>query len=220
VNTLVQGSWALLLSRYSGQPDVVFGATVSGRPAELPGVENMIGMFINTVPTRVTINHHQDTITWLRQLQTEQVESRRYDFVSLAQLQTWSDLPPATNLFNSAVVFENYPFNEATITDNNLHIREIQAVDTTNFPLALSAHLDKQLRFALAYDPTLFDVTTAQRMIRHLLMLLQGIVAKPDQSLAELPMLAEAERHWVLEACRSRWRGSRTRLPWCVDKDS
>jgi len=107
VNTVVQGAWALLLSRYSGERDVVFGTTVSGRPAELPGVESMIGMFINTVPTRVEVQQGRDVVSWLRGLQAEQVESRRFDFVSLAQLRAWSDLPGGTNLFDSIVVFEN-----------------------------------------------------------------------------------------------------------------
>jgi Non-ribosomal peptide synthetase modules and related proteins len=92
VNTVVQGAWALLLSRYSAQSDVCYGTTVSGRPEALPGVEEMIGMFINTVPTRITVHNEQDVASWLRGLQTEQVESRRFDFVSLAQLQTLSDV--------------------------------------------------------------------------------------------------------------------------------
>ncbi|MCA1697322.1 MAG: condensation domain-containing protein, partial [Actinobacteria bacterium] len=155
VNTIVQGAWALLLSRYSNQPDVVFGTTVSGRPGDLPGVEDMIGMFINTIPTRITIPEANDVVSWLRGLQADQVESRRYDFVSLTQLQAWSDLPPGTNLFNSAVVFENYPFDEQSIAHNGLHIHDIQAIDTTNFALTAAAFLDQQLSITLGYDPAL-----------------------------------------------------------------
>src|SRR5438045_8130885 len=84
VNTVVQGVWALLLSRYSGERDVVFGTTVSGRPAELPGVESMVGMFINTVPTRVQVHSGQSAASWLRALQDAESDSRRFDFVSLA----------------------------------------------------------------------------------------------------------------------------------------
>ena len=73
----------------------------------------MIGMFINTVPTRVDIPDAATTVlSWLRDMQTEQVESRRFDFVSLAQLQAWSDLPAGINLFDSIVVFENYPIDD------------------------------------------------------------------------------------------------------------
>src|SRR6185295_5695742 len=81
VNTVVQGAWALLLSRYSGERDVVFGSTVSGRPAELAGVESMVGLFINTVPTRVRVEPGRAVRSWLADLQAAQAQSRRFDFV-------------------------------------------------------------------------------------------------------------------------------------------
>ncbi|MCA1682030.1 MAG: amino acid adenylation domain-containing protein, partial [Actinobacteria bacterium] len=198
INTIVQGAWALLLSRYSGERDVVFGATVSGRPAELAGVEQMVGMFINTVPARVAVRDGQDVVSWLHGLQAEQVESRRFDFVSLAQLQGWSDLPVGVSLFDSAVVFENYPFNEVSIAENGLQIRDSQAVDTTSFALALCAYLDERLAFELEFDPDLFDLVTIERMAGHLQVLLEGIVADPNQPVSQLPMLTEAENQRVL----------------------
>ncbi|MYW17745.1 hypothetical protein GT039_19680, partial [Streptomyces sp. SID2955] len=80
LNTVLQGAWALLLSRYGGGSDVVFGTTVSGRPAELPGVTSMVGLFINTLPTRVRVDGRRPLLDWLRELQTAQSESRRHDF--------------------------------------------------------------------------------------------------------------------------------------------
>ncbi|MCA1681985.1 MAG: condensation domain-containing protein, partial [Actinobacteria bacterium] len=189
VNTLVQGAWALLLSRYSGQRDVVFGTTVSGRPAELSGVESMVGMFINTVPTRIQIRDEDTVVSWLQDLQATQVEARRFDFVSLTQLQTLSDLPGGVNLFDSIVVFENYPINDKIAAENGLQIHEFQAVDTSNLPLTLSAHLDERLSFELAFDPTLFDAVTVERMAGHLQVLLASIVAGPDRPLGGLSML-------------------------------
>ncbi|MCA1681998.1 MAG: amino acid adenylation domain-containing protein, partial [Actinobacteria bacterium] len=198
MNTVVQGAWALLLSRYSGERDVVFGTTVSGRPAELAGVEQMVGMFINTVPARVEVHDGQDVVSWLRGLQAGQVECRRFDFVSLTQLQTWSDLPVGVNLFDSAVVFENYPFDEASIADKGLQIRDSQAVDTTSFALALYAYLDDRLAFKVAFDPDLFDLATIQRVAEHLEMLLNQIVADAGRAVGELPMLTRAEAQRVL----------------------
>jgi non-ribosomal peptide synthetase component F len=164
LNTIVQGVWALLLSRYSGERDVVFGTVVSGRPAELVGVESMVGMFINTVPTRVQVDDSADLLPWLRELQVQQSGSRRFDFVSLAQLQAWSDLPAGVNLFNSVAVFENYPFEEAPEGRPGLRIREVSARDTTNFPLSLRAYLTEQLHLDLGYDPRLFDARTVTTM--------------------------------------------------------
>jgi amino acid adenylation domain-containing protein len=198
LNTIVQGAWALLLSRYSGERDVVFGTTVSGRPADLAGVEEMIGMFINTVPTRVKVQNGQSVVSWLHELQAAQVEARSFDFISLAQLHTCSDLSGGVNLFDSIVVFENYPIDQASDKEG-LRVHDVQVVDTTNFPLTLgSAYVDDQLRLQLGYEPDLFDPATIERMAAHLKGLLEGVAENIDRAVRDLPMLAEAEMRQVL----------------------
>ena len=222
VNTVVQGAWALLLARYSGERDVVFGTTVSGRPAELPGVESMIGMFINTVPTRVDVDGGRGAVSWLRELQEEQTESRNFDFVSLAQLKAWSDVAGAANLFDSLVVFENYPIDSASMDQADLRVREVHALELTNFPLLLSASLDDRLRFNMTYDPKLFDAPTIERMAGHLQVLLEGIAADPNRPLAGLSLLGDDERRRVLvewndtstDVPRPRCEPPPTRSPW------
>jgi amino acid adenylation domain-containing protein/non-ribosomal peptide synthase protein (TIGR01720 family) len=209
VNTVVQGAWALLLSRYSGERDVVFGTTVSGRPPELAGVESMVGMFINTVPTRVQVDDAQQLVGWLRELQTQQAESRRFEAVSLAELRSWSDLSGGNTLFDSSVVFENYPFDDTATAGAGIRVAEVQAVDTTNFPLSVRAHLDDRLHVALSYDPWLFDATTVERLAAHFEVLLTGFVTDPTRSVADSPMLTEAERHQAL----FEWNGSARELP-------
>ncbi|MDQ2709421.1 MAG: amino acid adenylation domain-containing protein, partial [Actinomycetota bacterium] len=189
LNTVVQGVWALLLSRYSGECDVVFGTVVSGRPAELVGVESMVGMFINTVPTRAQVDDRQDVLSWLRELQAQQSESRRFDFVSLSRLQAWSDLPAGVNLFDSVAVFENYPFEEPPEGEPGLRIREVVGRDTTNFPLSLRAYLDGQLRFDLGYDPRLFDAATVERMAGHVLRVLMVLAADPGVRFGDVDIL-------------------------------
>ncbi|MCT9935260.1 amino acid adenylation domain-containing protein, partial [Planotetraspora sp. A-T 1434] len=207
VNTVLQGAWALLLSRYSGEPDVVFGTTVSGRPAELAGVESMVGMFINTVPTRVAVQGEEGLVPWLRRLQEAQSESRQYDFVSLAQLQGWSDLPPGTNLFDSMVVFENYPYDADGA--EGPRVREVRARDTTNFPLSLRAYITDRLDVDLAYDPGLFDPATARRMADHLRLVLTAIAGDPRRPVGELPLASPAERDQVLV----RWNDTALDVP-------
>ncbi|MEU3648454.1 non-ribosomal peptide synthase/polyketide synthase [Lentzea sp. NPDC034063] len=207
VNTVVQGAWALLLSRYSGEQDVVFGTTVSGRPAELAGVESMIGMFINTVPTRARVDETQQLVDWLRDLQVQQAESRRFEAVSLAELRTWSDLAAGNSLFDSSVVFENYPFDESST--GGIRVTGVQAVDTTSFPLSVRAHLDERLHVALSYDPRLFDADTVERMATHLGVLLTAFITDPARAVSETPMLTESEQHQVLV----EWNGSAHDLP-------
>ncbi|WP_212986930.1 non-ribosomal peptide synthase/polyketide synthase [Actinoplanes auranticolor] len=198
VNTVVQGAWALLLSRCSGENDVVFGTTVSGRPAELPDVESMIGMFINTVPTRVAVPDGEAVGDWLRGLQQAQSEARRFDWAALSQLRAWSELPAGTNLFDSVVVFENYPYDEATVAAGELRLREVRANDTTNFPLALSAYLADGLGLELAYDPRLFDAATARGLAERMRLLLGAFAADPRQPVSALEWVTAEERRQVL----------------------
>ncbi|PSL53321.1 non-ribosomal peptide synthase protein (TIGR01720 family)/amino acid adenylation domain-containing protein [Saccharothrix carnea] len=197
VSTVLQGAWALLLSRYSGEQDVVFGTTVSGRPAELAGVESMVGMFINTVPTRALVRDDENTLAWLRGLQAGQTESRRFDFVSLAAVRSCSDLPGGGNLFDSVVVFENFPLNDV-VEVGGIRVAELEARDNTSLPLTLSANLDDRLHLDLAYDPDLFDRDTARAVVDRLRLLLEAIATDADRPLAELPWLTDDERRRVV----------------------
>ncbi|MBO4274512.1 non-ribosomal peptide synthetase, partial [Microbispora triticiradicis] len=207
LNTIVQGAWALLLSRYAGERDVVFGTTVSGRPAELPGVESMIGMFINTVPTRVAVGDRRDVVSWLRELQLAQSEARRFDHVSLSQIQGWTDVPAGTALFDSVVVFENYPIGGEDVPGSP-RVTEVGGVDTTSFPLALTAYVEDELRLLLDYDPRLFDAATIERMAGHLSAALAELAADPGRTPAEIPLLDEAERRRLTE-----WSGTDAAVP-------
>ncbi|MGX1800162.1 condensation domain-containing protein, partial [Streptomyces albidoflavus] len=110
LNTVVQGAWALLLARHAGESDVCFGATTSGRPAELPGMESTVGNFLNTLPVRVRPAEEGETLTdWLGRLQEEQAQARGFEHLALREIRGLSELPPGAELFDSLVVFENYP---------------------------------------------------------------------------------------------------------------
>ncbi|HEY0475638.1 MAG TPA: amino acid adenylation domain-containing protein, partial [Kribbella sp.] len=198
INTIVQGAWALLLSRYSGQDDVCFGATVSGRPADLPGADEITGIFINTLPVRVAVDDTSAVIAWLQRMQAAQVEARRFDFVSLAQLQTLSDVPGGTNLFDSIVVFENYPINDQVAAEHGLHLRELQAVEITNYPLSIMVSPAQCVAMELGYDSALFDAVTVERLAQHLLLLFEAIASDPQCPVAQLPLLTGAEEHQVV----------------------
>jgi len=107
LNTVVQGAWGLLLSRYSGERDVVFGATTSGRPADLSGIEGMVGVFINTLPVRLQFGDEDSVLECLQRLQTQQIEARRYEYSPLVRIQGWSEVPRSQPLFENILVFEN-----------------------------------------------------------------------------------------------------------------
>ncbi|MEV5427836.1 non-ribosomal peptide synthase/polyketide synthase [Streptomyces sp. NPDC052701] len=209
LNTVLQGAWALLLSRYGGGDDVVFGTTVSGRPAELPGVEGMVGLFINTLPTRARIDGRRGLLQWLGELQAAQSEARRHDFVSLAQLQSWSEVPGGTNLFDSIVVFENYPFDEGALARHGLAVEHERDVEPTNYPLSVVVAPGERLTVALDYDPAAFDAATVEELGASLRTLLTGMAADPDRPLAELPLMDPARGRALVD----RFGGPVVRAP-------
>ncbi|MFE9921507.1 non-ribosomal peptide synthase/polyketide synthase [Streptomyces sp. NPDC005774] len=199
VNTVLQGAWGLLLHHYGGGDDVVFGTTVSGRPAELPGVTSMVGLFINTLPTRLRIEGERPLLEWLREVQAAQSEARRHDFVSLAQLQTWSEVPGGTNLFDSIVVFENYPFDEGALARHGLALEQERDLEPTNYPLSVVVAPGDDVTVSLDYDPAAFDATTVEGLGASLRTLLTRIAADADRRLADLPPLEPADGRRLLD---------------------
>ncbi|QMU70193.1 hypothetical protein GXP74_20165 [Streptacidiphilus sp. P02-A3a] len=203
VNTVVQGAWALLLAAHSGERDVCFGATVSGRPENLAGADEIIGLFINTLPVRTTLDRDLDLVTWLRRIQDEQVETRQFEHVSLAQVRGWSETPRESNLFDSIVIFESFPYDRDAASRHGLTVRESNGAEETNYALALTAYTTDELHLRLGYDPLLFDRDTAERLTRRLSTLLDAFADHPHSPLASLPLLpghrtgpaARVERH-------------------------
>ena len=200
LNTLVQGAWAILLARYTGEQDVVFGATVSGRPADLPDVERIVGLFINTLPVRVRVDDRRAMVPWLQELQERQVAREGYAYTPLVDIQKWSGLPAGTGLFTSLLAVENYPFDER-LDDGTagLRIDDVRNVERTTYPLTLQVLPGERLTFQLAHDATL-DEAAAARLLVHLATLLDGIAAGHARNIGELEMLDTDERRQLVAA--------------------
>ena len=197
LNTIVQGAWAILLSCYSGESDVILGATVSGRPADLIGVESIIGLFINTLPVRVHYFSDVELISWLQQLQIQQVEREQYGYSSLIDIQSWSDVPRGTPLFESLVIFENYPISIETALqpwNHRFQIHQTQGFERTNYPLTLTTIPSQQISFRLSYQTHRFAPTTIRQVLGHLQTLLETIATQPNQQLVNLPILSVQEQ--------------------------
>jgi amino acid adenylation domain-containing protein len=200
LNTLVQGVWALLLSRYTGVEDVVFGATVSGRPAVLDGVESMVGLFINTLPVRVRVPPHDLLIPWLKQLQADQLEARQYDYSPLAKIQSWSDAPRGVPLFHTLLAFENYPRTAASANrDVASVIRKLEFFEGNDYPLSVTVDPGDTLTVKVAYVQHRFEPVTISRLLGHFRMLLEGVAADPGKRLEQLPFLTGAEKRQLAE---------------------
>lgn len=205
LNTIVQGAWAVLLSRYSGRADVVFGVAVSGRPAELSGVETMIGMFINTLPLRVPVDEEASVASWLRTLQARQVEMRQYEFSPLVQVQAASDVPRGSLMFESVLVFQNTPLDaDALARAGALGVSDVRVLGQTNYPLTLTVIPGQELVLTAGYDASRFDAQAVERVLRHLGQLLEEMAGGPHRRLADLTMLTDAERSLVLNGHADR----------------
>ncbi|MDX6271914.1 MAG: hypothetical protein QOD28_3137, partial [Acidobacteriota bacterium] len=201
LNTLVLGAWSLLLARYSGESDVLFGVTISGRPASLAGVEEMVGCFINTLPIRVELPPDARLMPWLTELQQRLLEICEHEYSPLVQVHGYSDVPRGVPLFESMLVFENYPL-EATAQELSRRLESVavHSVERSNFPLGLVAAPGAKLYLQLGYDPSRFSFDTAGRMLAHLEAVLEHMAANPDERLADLSLLTAAERYQLLTA--------------------
>ena len=187
LSTVVQGAWALVLSRYSGESDLVYGLTVSGRPPSLPGVETMLGCFINTLPVRVRVPAGEGVRDWLQALQAGQVELRRYEHSPLVQVLGWSDVPRPTPLFESIFVFEGF--------SRTAHEGVFQR---TNYPLTLVSGLDGALVLRADYERERFEPAAIERLLGHLQSALRAFLARPEGRLEEIDLLTPGEREQLL----------------------
>ncbi|WNZ58795.1 amino acid adenylation domain-containing protein [Myxococcus sp. MxC21-1] len=176
LNTLVQGAWALVLARATGTDDVIFGVTVSGRPADLAGSESIVGLFINTLPLRARLDGTAPVATFLSGLQAEQGAVEPYSYASLADIQHWSDAPKDRPLFESILVFENYPLDASTLLPRSgLTISSVNTHDRISYPLALIAIPGESLELRVMYAADAFSRPMAERIARLLVAALESL---------------------------------------------
>ncbi|WP_280486953.1 non-ribosomal peptide synthetase, partial [Nocardia cyriacigeorgica] len=199
-NTVLQVAWAILVGRMTGNDDVLFGTTVSGRPAQLAGVESMVGLFINTVPVRVRFDASESVLEVLSRTQGEQADLLDHHYVGLAEIQSAAGIG---GLFDTLVVFESYPVDaegiQAQAADiDGMAVTGLDAADATHYPLTLIAQLDTQLRIRAGYLRDLFDEQTVRRIADRLVRVLGTITAEPAVAVGEIELLDAAERELVV----------------------
>ena len=198
MSTLFQGAWAIFLSRYSASDDVVFGITVSGRPYDLPQVESLVGLLINTLPVRVNLSHNDSSLACLKQIQRRISGALDYEHCSLKQIQSWSDVPFNMPLFETLLVCENFAGSGSSFDlDGPIDVFSAQ-LSRTNYPLTLVVNPGNELRLQIVYHRNRFADDVIERMLEHLANILAGLAADLSQSPLSLPMLSEAETRRLL----------------------
>ena len=200
---VVHGAWAVLLGRHAGEPqggeDVVFGTVVSGRPPELRGAETIVGLLINTVPVRLRPAAGERVGEWLRGVHREQLERGRFDHSPLAEIRRWSEVPADRPLFESLLVYENYPRDPALLAGRGgLEIRDLEAREQTNYPLTLTVLPGERLWLQVVEDGRRFDAVSGRRRLAHLENLLASMTRRADGRLGELSILSRAERRQLV----------------------
>jgi natural product biosynthesis luciferase-like monooxygenase protein/amino acid adenylation domain-containing protein/non-ribosomal peptide synthase protein (TIGR01720 family) len=200
LNTIVQGAWALLLSRCSGMEEVMFGMTVSGRSVCPEWMQNIVGLCINTLPLRVKVRESENLEEWLGSLQEKNAELQEYEYTSLADIQRWGGMWGEEGRFETAVVFENYPLAEEKLKTPELEVKDLDVYEHPNFPLTVAVIPGAELLLVFLYDQSLFEEETIAGVARNLRTLLQSMVEQgPNAQISDLQMLGAEERRSLLK---------------------
>ncbi len=195
LNALVMGAWTILLHRYSGEEDIVFAATRACRKSTVPGADEMIGLFINTLPVRVKLSGDDAALSVIKSARQQWMDMRPYEHTPLAQVKAVSNVPPTQPLFETLVVFETYRLDTAMRSlGGPWAARQVELHRLSDFPVRLLAYDGQELSFKIEYDRRRLDDAAIPRLLGHLRRLLEGVVANPLETVDRLPILTEAER--------------------------
>ncbi|MFN0226054.1 non-ribosomal peptide synthase/polyketide synthase, partial [Paenibacillus sp. KR2-11] len=203
LNTLLQAVWGILLQKYNGTGDVVFGSVVSGRPADIPGIEEMIGLFINTIPVRVACGEDTTFSALLEDLQAKALESARYDYYPLYEIQARSS--QKQELINHLIAFENFPVDAKMEQaggdeEGGLDIADVDIAEQTNYDLTLTVVPGEELMVRFDYNPRVFDESGMQRLMGHLKHVLAQITGRPQITVGEIALATPEEEAEIIEA--------------------
>ena len=210
VNTFAQAAWALVLRRLSGERDVLFGVTVAGRPVDMPQMQRTVGLFINSIALRVKLPEDDQPCSvrqWLSGLLDSNMQLREYEYLPLVTIQEHSELPKGQPLFDSLFVFENAPV-EVSVLDRaqSLNATSDSGRTHTNFPLTAVCYPGDDLGLHLSYDQRYFDESTVQGMLGEFKRLLLALVQGFHGDMAELPLIGEQEREFLVDGCNQSER--------------
>ena len=200
LNTLVQAAWILLLQRYTGQQRVAFGATVAGRPAQLAGADSLLGLFINTLPIVQAPAEHADLGDWLRELQAYNLDVREFEHTPLYDIQRWAG-QAGQALFDSIIVFENYPVDEVLRSARGPRFGELKSKDETSIPMDLAVRVGERLEIEYQYLRAHFSAPAVARLRGNMEQVLESLLHGAGKRVGELQCLSANDRA-ALAACR------------------
>lgn len=223
INHVLQAAWALLLSRYSGEREVIFGTLLSGRPVGLAGSDRMIGLFTNLLPFRMDVDPEKPVLEWLQEIRERGFELIQYEHSPLIDIHQWTGIPHGKSMFDTFLSFENFPWRtltkEANLTPvdgilraqaSELEILDVEYIERTNFPLCMMVVPGPRLKMRMPYDRSLYSEGAARQLAGHYRHLILQLIGHPEQRLGQLGLLLPEE--WQLQM--EGWNATDFPLPW------
>lgn len=195
-------AWGILLQKYSGTKDVVFGTTVSGRNHEINNIENLVGLFINTIPLRVTREKNDTVLSLLNKTANSIMQCKEYENTALTEIVKVSEIKNS-ELFDSIIVLENYPIEKTSFTEQNIESGKLDIIDysineMTNYDLTLTVMLGDCMSFHLVYNSMNFDKQMMQSLTDHFKNVLNIMLSDPNRKISDIDVLSQDERKKLL----------------------
>ncbi|WP_432403717.1 amino acid adenylation domain-containing protein [Wukongibacter sp. M2B1] len=203
VNTIFQAAWGVLLCRYNNTEDVVFGSVVSGRPADIPGIEGMVGLFINTVPVRIKYDNEDTFSGLIKKVQRETIKSEKHNYIPLAEMQASSQAKQS--LISHIIAFENYPIDEGIkrlVKGEKLgfSIGEVENFEQTNYDFVITVMPGEEMIVRLKYNDLVYDEAFIRRIGEHILNVIRQIIANSQIEIRDIEILARTELEEILQS--------------------
>ncbi|MCY7490411.1 non-ribosomal peptide synthetase [Paenibacillus larvae] len=200
LNVLFQTIWGILVQKYNDQHSVVFGSVINGRPAAIPGVEQMIGLFINTLPVRVQTGENQSFQSLLHQMHEQMIQSHEFGFFPLSQIQKES--AGGLSLFDHIIVFDHNPVEkrwERTLSGLGLQVTEQRVIEQTNYDFNVVVLPESEMQVQFQYNAHVYDRVSVEQTGKHLIHLMHQIAQNPDRLIEDLSLITEEEQKQILE---------------------
>lgn len=197
MNTITETAWGIVLQKYNNTDDVIFGKVVSGRNVPISGIDKTVGLFINTIPIRITAQENTTILELLKSVRDEDLQSSAYEYCSLAEIQ--NQLPQGSELIQSLCVFENYYIDQDNL-DGDTKVKDESFREQTNYPLTVIFGLedDKRLSATLLYDPAIYSEVQSELILERIQKVLEEMTSKPEQKITSVSMITEKEKEKIL----------------------
>ncbi len=201
INSIIQTTWGILLQKYNNTDDVVYGSVVSGRPAEIEGIETMIGLFINTIPVRIITDSGETFIQLLRRVQQQEIESKTYEYLPLPEIQSRSLLK--RDLLDHLLAFENYPIEQGVreaVNDPTMGIKidNLSTFEQTNYDFNINVGPGKTISIIFNFNGLVFELDYIKRLSVHFQEILKQVSADPGLEITKIEVITGDEKKQLL----------------------